>query len=295
MLRSAPEHEPEHQKLGPGFPFFRVISTAVLVALTGSIALLLLADVAYTNRKSLLEVLGSADFLAAFSLSLTTSAITTLIAMAVAVPAAYALSRFPFRGIVVLDVVVDLLIVMPVLAVGVSLLVFFRLGSDLAGSSIWLARVVGQGIAGLGDFFIYQKAGIVFAQFFCSVSFAVRTLKSTYSTMNPRTEHVAMTLGCTRWQAFWRITFPMARHGIMAAAVLSWARAFEVFGAVQMVAGAVRQRTEVLATAIYLEFSIGRIEAALVISLVMIVVAFLVLLLMRLISRGNLFGVEGNS
>jgi molybdate transport system permease protein len=263
---------------------------AVLFALVGAIILLLIADLAYTDRKSFSEVLWSAEFRSAFALSLGSSFLTTVLALLVAIPAAYALSRFPFRGALVLDVFVDFLIVMPVLVIGVSLLVFFRMGTDLAESSSWIARDLGTGIAWLGGFFIYQKAGIVLAQFFCSVSFAVRALKAAFSTINPRTEQVAMTLGCTPSQAFWRITLPMARHGILAAAVLSWSRAFEIFGAVAIVAGAVRRRTEVLPTAIYLEFSIGRIEAALVISLVMIAVAFLVLLAMRLISSSDIFG-----
>lgn len=271
-------------------PWFRMATKAVLFALVGAIILMLAADLAYTDRKSFAETILSADFRSAFVLSLGTSFLTTILALLVAIPSAYALSRYPFRGAVVLDVFVDFLIVMPVLVIGVSLLVFFRLGTDLAESPHGIARVLGAGIAWLGSVFIYQKAGIVFAQFFCSVSFAVRALKSSFSTINPRAEQVAMTLGCTPAQAFWRITLPMARHGILAAAVLAWSRAFEIFGAVTIVAGAVRQRTEVLPTAIYLEFSIGRIEAALAISLVMVAVAFLILLVMRLISNSDIFG-----
>ena len=276
-------------------PFFRIATTAVLVALTGAIFLLLVGDVAYTDRKSFAEVLGSADFQSALMLSLATSAITAILAVLVAVPAAYALSRFPFRGIVILDIFVDFLIVLPVLVIGVSLLVFFRMGMDMAASEYRLVRALGEGISVLGNAVIYQKAGIVVAQFCCAVSFAVRVMKTTFSTLSPRAEQVAMTLGCTQAQAFWRVALPMARHGILAAAVLSWSRAFEIFGAVAIVAGAVRRRTEVLPTAIYLEFSIGRIEAALVISLAMTVVAFVILLCLRLFSGSNIFGAGGRS
>ncbi len=275
---------------GAPIPWFRMATRAVLFALVGAILLLLAADVAYTDRASFVETIGSVEFRSAFVLSLGTSFLTTLLALLVAIPAAYALSRYPCRGAMMLDVFVDFLIVMPVLVIGVSLLVFFRLGTDLAESPVRFARVLGAGIAWLGDVFIYQKAGIVLAQFFCAVSFAVRALKSAFSTISPRTEQVAMTLGCTPAQAFWRITLPMARHGILAAAVLAWSRAFEIFGAVTIVAGAVRRRTEVLPTSIYLEFSIGRIEAALAISLVMLAVAFLILLAMRLVSRSDIFG-----
>jgi molybdate transport system permease protein len=271
---------------------FRIFTTSVLLCFIGTILLLLVADVWYLDAKSAKEVLSSPDFASAFYLSLITSLTTTLISILVAVPSAYALSRFPFKGSILLDIIVDFLIVMPVLVIGVSLLVFFRWGNELSESGFWLFRQMGRVVVYFGDCFIYRKAGIVAAQFFCSVSFALRALKATFDSINPRTEQVAMTLGCGRFGAFWRITLPLARHGIMAAAVLAWSRAFEIFGAVAIVAGSVRRKTEVLPTSIYLEFSIGRIEAALVISMVMITEAFVILFLMRLFSRSNVFGVS---
>jgi molybdate transport system permease protein len=276
-------------------PFFRIFTTSVLFAFTGAILLFLLADIVYVKSAPLREVLSSPDFHSAFTLSLITSVITAILSILVAVPAAYALSRFPFKGIIIFDVIVDFLIVMPVLVIGVSLLVFFRWGNELNASDSWLVRQAGAAIVFLGNIFIYNKPGIVFAQFFCSASFALRALKATFDGIDPRTEKVAMTLGCTRAGAFWRISLPLAKHGILAAAVLAWSRAFEIFGAVAIVAGSVRGKTEVMPTAIYLEFSIGRIEAALVISLVMIIEAFVILLLLRMFSRSNVFGVRGSS
>jgi molybdate transport system permease protein len=83
----------------------------------------------------------------------------------------------------------------------------------------------------------------------------------------------------------------MARHGIAAGAVLAWARAFGIFGSVAVVAGAVRRKTEVLPTSIFLEISIGRIETALAVSMLMIFVALVILLTMRLATGGNIFGL----
>jgi molybdate transport system permease protein len=185
---------------------------------------------------------------------------------------------------------IDMLIVIPVLVVGVSLLVFFREGSLLTESPNPVMHAAGTFVAACADFFVYQKAGIVLAQFFCSVPFAVRVIKSTFDQLDPRTEHVALTLGCTRFAAFRRVSLPCAKSGIIAGGVLAWARAFGLFGPISVVAGAVRQRTEVLSTSIFLEITVGKLEAALAISLVMAAVAFVVLLLMRLFSGGNLFG-----
>jgi molybdate transport system permease protein len=206
------------------------------------------------------------------------------------VPTAYALSRYPFPGSVFLDTLVDLLVVMPVLIIGLSLLVVFRFAAEMAGSNLPPVRWLGAALSAVGGAVIYEKPGIVLAQFFCAVPFGIRTLKSTFDGISPRTEEVALTLGCARAGAFWRVTIPLARHGILAAAVLSWVRAYGIFGAVTMVAGAVRGRTEVLPTAIYLEVSIGRIEVALAIAVTMAATAGAVLIAARLLSGRALFG-----
>lgn len=273
--------------------FFRWFTTGVLVLFTLLVVLLVLADIAYVDGSAFREVFASRHIREAFVLSLVSSVLATVISILVAIPAAYALSRYPFRGIIILDTIVDLLIVLPVLVIGVSLLVFFRVGSDLGESNILPFQWLGACVASCGEFFIYTKAGIVLAQFFCAVSYAIRTIKAAFDEIDPRTEQVAMTLGCTRAGAFRRVTLPLAKYGIMAGAVLSWARAFGIFGAIVIVGGAVRGKTEVLPTSIYLEISIGRLEVAIAISLVMMVVAAVVLITMRLFSGKSVFGTGG--
>ena len=96
-----------------------------------------------------------------------------------------------------------------------------------------------------------------------------------------RHEQVAWTLGCSRAQAFWRVVLPEARPGLLTAATLAWARALGEFGPILVFAGATRLRTEVLPTTVFLELSVGKIEAAIAVSLLMIVVAAVVLVLTR--------------
>ena len=269
---------------------FRWFTTGVLVCFTLMVALLVLADIAYVDRKAFTEAVTSPDIQHAFLLSLWTSLAATALCILVAVPAAYALSRYPFRGMLLLDLLVDLPIVLPVLVIGVSLLVFFKVGGDLAGSAVGPVHLTGRWIRGLGGFFIYTVPGIILAQFVCAASYAIRTIKSAFDEVDPRTEQVALTLGCTRAGAFGRVSLPLARHGIFAGTVLSWARAFGIFGPIVIVAGAVRGKTEVLPTSIYLEVSIGRLEVALAISLIMIALAAGVLVLMRAISGQSVLG-----
>ena len=276
-----------------GIDAFRWFTTLVLVLFTVLVALLLAADLLYVDRASLLEIFTAPHLRSACVLSLVTSLIATVISVLVAAPTAYALSRYRFRGIIVLDVMVDLLIVMPVLVIGVSLLVFFQVGRGLGQSNVFPLHWLGWAIGQCGDFFIYNKPGIVLAQFFCSVSYAIRTIKAAFDEIDPRTEQVAMTLGCSRAGAFWRVTLPLARAGILAGTVLAWVRAFGIFGPIIIVAGGVRGKTEVLPTSIYLEISIGRLEAALAISLFMVAAATAVLLALRAVAGKSVLGGGG--
>ncbi|MBI3986207.1 MAG: ABC transporter permease subunit, partial [Lentisphaerae bacterium] len=108
------------------------------------------------------------------------------------------------------------------------------------------------------------------------------TMLVTFDQINPRCEDVARTLGCNRGQAFWRVALPDARRGILTAATLAWARALGEFGPILIFSGATRMRTEVLPTTVFLELSIGNIEAAVAVSLIMIAAAALVLGIARI-------------
>jgi len=127
----------------------------------------------------------------------------------------------------------------------------------------------------------YEVPSVIIAQFAVAAAFAVRTMKITFDQMSPRTEWVAQTLGCTRTQAFLRVTLPEARRGILTATTLAWARSIGEFGPVLVFSGATRLKTEVLATTVFLELSVGRLEAAVAVSLLMVVVAVTVLLVVR--------------
>jgi molybdate transport system permease protein len=126
------------------------------------------------------------------------------------------------------------------------------------------------------------------AQFAVSAAYAVRTMKVTFEQISPRTEDVARTLGCSRAGAFWRVTLPEAWRGILTAGTLTWARALGEFGPILVFAGATRMKTEVLSTTVFLELSVGNLEASLAVSLLMIVVAVSVLTVVRT------FGVRGS-
>jgi molybdate transport system permease protein len=86
------------------------------------------------------------------------------------------------------------------------------------------------------------------------------------------------------------VTLPLARNGIIAGGILSWARCMGLFGPVVMFCGATRFRTEILPTAIFLNNSVGRLEEAVAGTIILLVIAVVTLLAFRrLCSRGFLF------
>jgi len=235
---------------------------------------LVIADITAINLEAVAEVLRSPQIRAATWLSIWTSVVSVILVLIFAIPMGYALSRYRFPGHVLVDSIVDLPIIFPPLIVGLSLLVFFQ-------------TPPGRWIEELGLEFVYQKKGIILCQFLVSASFGIRAAKSTFDDIDPRLEHVALTLGCSRAEAFLRVALPMAKNGIIAGAILAWARAFGIFGPLMVFVGAVRMRTEVLPTTIYLEQSIGRIEVAIAVALLMLTLAIIALVSLRMVIGGK--------
>ncbi len=237
------------------------------------IAAILVALGAFTSPAYVIAAAQSEEVRFALRLSLLSCTLTTLLALWVAIPAGYVLSRCSFPGRNLLDAMLDIPIVLPPLVIGLGLLVLFQTPAGRA-----VERIIPV---------TFAVPSIILAQFVVACAFAVRTMRVTFDQISPRNEQVAMTLGCSRCQAFWRITLPEARRGVLSAATLAWARALGEFGPILVFSGATRLRTEVLPTTVFLELSIGNIEVAAAVSLMMVATALLVLILARM------FGLRG--
>ena len=251
---------------------FFFVSVFVLFVLV-----LIVTDVLYVDRKAVVTVLSSKFILHALWMSVWTSLLTTLIAILFAVPMGYALSRFRFPGHVLADAIVDLPIVFPPLVAGLTLLVFF--------SQTALGRWIQED---LGLEFVFQPKGIVLCQFVAAASFAIRSAKTAFDDVDRRYENVALTLGCTQWGGFRRVSLPLARNGIIAGGILTWARAFGLFGPLMIFVGSFRGRTEVLSTTIFLEQSVGNLEVALAIALLLIFIALIAVTGIRMVGGSAL-------
>jgi molybdate transport system permease protein len=229
---------------------------AFLLALLGATA-------TYTTPHQLWAALDSQEIRYSIGLSLVSCTASALLALLLAVPIGYLLSRGHFVGNSLLAALLDIPIVLPPMVVGLCLLIFFR---TPAGQMI--ERVIP---------FTYTAAGVVLAQFVISAAFAVRTMRGVFDQLSPRPEEVAMTLGCSRGQAVWLVTLPAARRGMFAAFSIAWARSLGEFGPILVFAGVTPMKTEVLSSSIFIELSVGRIEGAVAVSLLMVALALVVL------------------
>jgi molybdate transport system permease protein len=249
---------------------------SLLVSYLALIVGLLAALVRFTTGAHLWAAIHSEPIRYAMKLSLLSCTLTTLLSLCIAVPAGYLLShgRFARFGLVgnllgnLIDGLLDIPIVLPPLVLGLALLILFN--------HTRLGRAVESCVP-----VTYAVPSVVLAQFSVACAFAVRTMRVTFDQINPRTERVAWTLGCSRWQAFWMVMLPEARRGIFTAATLAWARSLGEFGPILIFSGATRMRTEVLPTTVFLELSTGNIEAAAAVSLLMVAAALVILVVAR--------------
>jgi molybdate transport system permease protein len=208
--------------------------------------------------------------------SLWTTGVTLLLTVLFVTPVAYLLARYEFAGKAVLDTLLDLPIVLPPVVAGVGLLLTFG-RNGLLGSPLELA---GISVA-------FSPAAVVLAQLFTSAPFYLRTAKAGFMAVDREVEQAARTDGAGGFGVFRFITWPLAFPFLLEGLVLTWARALGEFGATILFAGSLQGRTRTVTLAIYsaLESDLG---PALVLSAVMVLLAFAVLLCVRVLAARRL-------
>lgn len=240
-----------------------IASTYIILILA-----MIVADLSFTTPNHIVKALQSKEIQYAIKLSLITCTITMFLSLLVAIPLGYFMARFDFKFKKFIDAVLDIPIVLPPLVIGLSLLILFQTAPG---------RFIEDHVR-----ITYTVYSVIIAQFMVACAFAVRTMYVTFVQINNRQEQVALTLGCNQRQSFFYILLPQAKNGILTAASLAWARALGEFGPILIFSGATRMRTEVLPTTVFLEMSVGNIEAAVAVSLIMIFSGFAVLMVVRL-------------
>jgi molybdate transport system permease protein len=200
-------------------------------------------------------------------LSLRVALIATALVVVVGVGLAHALARRKFFGREFLDAIVTLPLVLPPTVLGYYLLI-------LLGRHSAIGRII-EAITGQALVFTWQ--GAVVAAAVGALPLVVKTARAAIGEVDRDIENVARTLGQSEWGVFWRVTLPLARRGVLAAAILAFARSLGDFGATLMVAGNIPGRTQTAAIAIYDATQAGRDNDALVLVLILSAAALLLM------------------
>lgn len=192
------------------------------------------------------------------------AALSTLAILPFGIALAWLLARRDWPGKSLVETLVALPLVIPPVATGLVLLKLLGRRGPLGG---WLESTFGWEI-------VFTWRGVVVATAVMSFPLLVRTARVAFEGVSPRLEHVARTLGAGPWRVFATITLPLAARGLIAGAVLAFARALGEFGATIMVAGFIPGQTATLALSIYHLVQLGRDSEALVLLGVSVVIAF---------------------
>lgn len=253
------------------------VQVAVAAAAAVLVAFLALPFVALLFRVSPAQLaarLGDPLVLDALRLSLVTSAAATLVVVLVGLPVAYLLATREFFGKRVVEVLIDLPMVLPPTVAGFALLMAFgRMG------------LLGRSLAALGITLPFTTVGVVLAQVFMAVPFFVGPARAGIAGVDRKLLEAAATLRSSESHTFWRVVMPLALPSLVAGTSMSCARALGEFGATITFAGNLPGTTQTMPLAVYIALQ-SDLDAAVVLSVLLLVMAFGLLLGLRSAPHG---------
>ncbi|MEM7247015.1 MAG: molybdate ABC transporter permease subunit [Acidobacteriota bacterium] len=181
------------------------------------------------------------DELSALRVSLQVAGTAAVLALPFAVGTGYWLARTRSRARVLVETLVNLPLVLPPVVTGYLLLVLLGRSGPLGS---WLHERLGLSL-------VFTWGGAVIAAMVVSFPLMVRAIRLAFEGLDPRLELAARSLGASRLSAFFTVSLPLARPGLLAGALLAFARSLGEFGATIMIAGNIEGRTRTLPLAIY--------------------------------------------
>jgi molybdate transport system permease protein len=188
----------------------------------------------------------SSEALAAIRLTLLLATCTTVLLLLLATPLAWWLSQSASRWRAPINALVTLPLVLPPTVLGFYLLVLLGPQGPLGQ----LTQALGWGVLS------FTFTGLLIGSILFSLPFAVQPIQHAFEAMGPRPMEVAATLRARPLDAFFNVALPLARPGILTAAILSFSHTVGEFGVVLMIGGNIPGQTRVVSTLIY-----GHVEA----------------------------------
>ncbi|MDR2689356.1 MAG: molybdate ABC transporter permease subunit [Azoarcus sp.] len=209
-----------------------------------------------------------ASSLAAVWLTIKLASLVTALLLLVGTPIAWWLSRTRSRWKGVIGAIVALPLVLPPTVLGFYLLL--ALGPH--GPVGKITQSLGWGLLP------FSFAGLVVASVFYSLPFVVQPIQNAFEAMGERPLEVAASLRASPWDAFFSVALPLARPGLITAAILGFAHTVGEFGVVLMIGGNIPGKTQVLSVRIYDYVEMMEYTQAHMLAAGMVLFSFLLLL-----------------
>jgi molybdate transport system permease protein len=203
----------------------------------------------------------------AIALSVRLAALVSVLLLVIAVPIAHWLTFARRRWTFLVEAVVALPLVLPPTVLGFYVLL--AIGSRSPAGRLWTAWT-GHGLA-------FTFEALVLASILYSLPFAVQPISAAFARIDSSLLEASAMLGASRWRTFVRVTLPLAKEGILAGAVLSFAHTLGEFGVVLMVGGNLPGVTRTISISIYDQVQAFEYAAANQTALLLLVFSFLVL------------------
>jgi molybdate transport system permease protein len=230
---------------------------------------------------SLVRAMTAQVVLSALALSLTTTAVSLVVTVALGLPLAYVLARKRFRGAGLVEALVDLPLVLPPSVAGLALLL-----------TMGRRGLLGGPLDAVGIEIPFTTLAVILAQTFVSAPFFVRAARTGIAGVERDVEDAAKVDGASGIDVFRHITVPLAGSALAAGLVMSWARALGEFGATIMFAGSIEGRTQTLPLVVYGEFQGGDMDASIAAAAILVLAAFGVLVGVRLLHWGRALDIR---
>lgn len=212
------------------------------------------------------------DALSAIRLTLLTAVIVVPLNTIFGIAAAWAVTKFRFKGKQVLLSLLELpFAVSPVIAGLVFVLLFSPRG------------VLGPWLVDHGIKIIFSVPGIIIATIFVTLPFVARELIPVMQAQGSSEEEAAVSLGANGWQMFWRVTLPNIKWGLMYGMILCNARAIGEFGAVSVVSGRIRGMTNTMPLHVEILYNEYQFSASFAVASLMSIMAIITLIIKSII------------
>jgi molybdate transport system permease protein len=216
----------------------------------------------------------------ALKLSLLVVTVSTAVVAVLGLAISFVLAKRSFWGKELLDAVLTTPLVLPPTVTGYYLIVLLGRRGLIGG---FLYELTGWTIA-------FTWVGAVIAAIVVAVPLMIKASRASIESVNPDYEIASYSLGKSELATFFRVTLPLAKRGIIAGIVLSFARALGEFGATLMIAGNIPSKTQTMPLAIYEAVASGEETNAQILALILTAISIAAVYATNRISRSQVYG-----